>query len=48
MSKMESGFIVNYIKSQNVAPSSIVTYNAARAARSGYKYDPYILHGSVS
>lgn len=48
MSKMDSGFMVNYIRSQNVVPSSTVTYKAARAGRNGYEYDPYILHKSVS
>lgn len=40
--KMDAGFIANYIRSQSSVPLSIVTYNAERAARSGYKRDPYI------
>lgn len=48
MSKMDSGFTVNYIGSQRVVPSSIVTYTASLAARREYKHDPYVLHKSVS
>lgn len=40
--------MVNYIRSQDAVPSSAVTYNAVRAERNGYEYDPYISHKSVS
>lgn len=46
--KMDRGFRGNYIPSQSVVHLSHVAYNVARAARSGYKHDPYVLHKSVS